>query len=406
MSAAFVLAFVDFLDELGAGLAPVSAADIRDEFGLAYGGAALVLLVGPLLLSLLIESPLLLLSDGWRRDRMAGIALFVMGLCMLAAAVAPSAWVFALALGGWASAGGVACGVSQGALMDAFPHARERWMTRWTLMGALGDTACPALVLASVALGFGWRGALATAAIVHLAHAPLLARSMRRLAEQSSTASDEEEDDDEESPPLLERVRAGLRDPTLLAWLTGSALCCLLDEILVAFGAMFLRDELGADIPLQTAAFTACAIAGALGLVLTDRLLRPADPDAEGSTASVDPIRLLVLASIACALALGIWLGMRTIVGSIIALALVGVFVAPLYPICAARAYAARPGEAGLVAAIDQLFTPFAVVAPIAVGLIADRFGVVVALAVLLLQPIGVGALGVLHILRVRPRQS
>ncbi|HVI02903.1 MAG TPA: hypothetical protein VM869_29595, partial [Enhygromyxa sp.] len=68
-SAALVLVFVDFLDELGAGLPPVSAADIRDELALAYGGAALVLLVAPMLLSLVIEGPLLLLSDRWRRDR-------------------------------------------------------------------------------------------------------------------------------------------------------------------------------------------------------------------------------------------------------------------------------------------------------------------------------------------------
>jgi MFS family permease len=155
MSAALALVFVDCLDELGAGLAPVSAADIRDDFALAYGGAALVLLVGPLLLSLVIEAPLLLLSDRWRRDRMAGIAMLMMGLCLLLAACAPTAWVFALGLGGWATASGVACGVSQGALMDAFPRERERWMTRWTFMGAVGDSIAPALVLGCAALGFG-----------------------------------------------------------------------------------------------------------------------------------------------------------------------------------------------------------------------------------------------------------
>lgn len=377
-----MLVFVDFLDELGAGLTPVSAADIRDELALAYGGAALVLLVAPLLLSLVIEGPLLLLSDRWRRDRMAALGMLAMGLCMLLAACASSAWMLALGLGGWATASGIACGLSQGALMDAYPDERERWMTRWTLMGALGDTLSPALVLGSAALGFGWRGALVVAAALHLLQALVLARALRSV-QTGDTPPAEGDEEEEEAAPLRERLRAGLRDRSLLAWLGGAALCCLLDELFVAFGAMFMRDELGADVATQTAAFTICAIASAVGLALSDRLLQ-----------RVDSIRLLVLSSVACAAAFVVWLGASTVVGSVIALALVGVFAAPLYPICAARAYAARPGEAGLVAAVDQLFAPLSIVAPLAVGLLADRFGVLLALTVLLLQPLGVGAIG------------
>jgi MFS family permease len=384
-SAALALVFVDFLDELGSGLAPVSAADIRDELGLAYGGAALVLLVAPMLLSLLIEGPLLLLSDRWRRDRMAGWGLVAMGLCMLLSASASSAWVFALAGGGWAIAGGIVCGVSQGALMDAYPNDRERWMTRWTLMGALGDAVSPALVLGSAALGFGWRGSLVVAAVLHLLHALVLARAMRCVAPSESGSSEDE--DDENSPSLLDRFRTGLRDPKLLAWLAASALCCLLDEILVAFGAMFLRDEFGADVAMQGTAFIACAIAGAVGLALSDRLLR-----------RLDALHLLLLSCIGCALSFVLWLCASTLWASIVALSLVGVFCAPLYPICAARAYATRPGETGLVAAIDELFVPFAIAAPICVGLLADRFGLIVALSVLLLQPLGVGLIGLVQL--------
>ncbi|HVI01355.1 MAG TPA: MFS transporter [Enhygromyxa sp.] len=390
-SAALVLVFVDFLDELGAGLPPVSAADIRDELALAYGGAALVLLVAPMLLSLVIEGPLLLLSDRWRRDRMAALGMLAMGLCMLLAACAASAWTLALAIGGWATASGIACGLSQGALMDAYPEERERWMTRWTLMGALGDTLSPALVLGSVALGFGWRGALVVAAVLHLLQAIVLARAVRSVEGAGTSV---ESDDEEDDAPLLDRLRAGLRDRTLLAWLGGCALCCLLDELFVAFGAMFMRDAFGADVATQTAAFTICAIASAVGLALSDRLLR-----------RVDPIRLLRLSSLACAIAFVLWLSASTVAGSVVALALVGAFAAPLYPICAARAYAARPGEAGLVAAVDQLFSPLAIVAPIAVGLLADRFGVLPALTVLLLQPLGVGAIGLAYP-RTKSRES
>ena len=57
---------------------------------------------------------------------------------------------------------------------------------------------------------------------------------------------------------------------------------------------------------------------------------------------------------------------------------------------CAARAYAARPDQAGVVAAIDQLFAPIALLAPLAIGALADQFGIVTALTALLLEPLGV----------------
>jgi hypothetical protein len=85
-----------------------------------------------------------------------------------------------------------------------------------------------------------------------------------------------------------------------------------------------------------------------------------------------------------------------------VCLGLIGVWVAPLYPICAARAYGARPGQAGLVAAIDQLFAPVSLLAPLLVGLVADRVGIVVALALLLIQPVGVGLVALIQSRRAR----
>jgi fucose permease len=167
----------------------------------------------------------------------------------------------------------------------------------------------------------------------------------------------------------------------------------LLDEILVAFGVLFLRDELGAGADMQALAFLAAALCGALGLFLTDRLLH-----------RVNPLHLLFATSFATAFVFVLWLCVRTIPASVILLGLIGLFCAPLYPICAARAYASRPGQAGLVAALDQLFAPVPVLAPLLVGFVADRSGIVVALAILLLQPVGVAAAAMLARRRVTLR--
>jgi predicted MFS family arabinose efflux permease len=356
-------------------VAPVSAADIRDDFDVAYAGIAWMLLAAPLLLSLVVEGPLLLFSDRWKRERVATACIAAMGVCMLVAACASSAWMLALAFGAWGSIGGLGCGLCQGVLMDAYPDERERWMTRWTLMGALGDAVTPLLIIAVTAAGFGWRASLVIAGALHLIHALVLSR-VRPDAEATTS---EEEEDEEPRGSIWENLRAAVRDRELMLWLGASALCCLLDEILVAFGALYLRDELGAGVEVQGLAFLAAALCGALGLFLTERLLH-----------RVDPLRLLIASSLATALVFVLWLCVRTIPASVVLLGLVGLFCAPLYPICAARAYGARPGQAGLVAALDQLFTPLPLVAPLLVGLVADRSGIVIALAILLLQPVGV----------------
>lgn len=366
--------YVDFLDELGAGIAPVSAPDIRDEFAVAYGGIALMLLVAPMLLAMVVEGPLLLIADRWRRDRAAALCIGAMGIAMMVAACANSAWMLAIAFGAWGSIGGLGCGICQGALMDTYSDARERWMTRWTLMGAIGDACTPVLIVAVAAFGFGWRAALAVAGGLHLLHALVLSRV--RL-DDAGASSDEEADEPKES--LWSQLRAGVRDRNLMLWLAACALCCLLDEILVAFGALFLRDELGAGIEVQSLAFLVCALAGALGLFITDRLLT-----------RVDPLILLVATSVATAVVFVAWLQVRSIPASVVLLGAVGLFCAPLYPICAARAYAARPGQPGLVAAIDQMFAPIPVLAPLLIGFVADRVGIVIALAILVLQPAGV----------------
>lgn len=382
-AAAAALVYVDFLDELGAGVAPVSAADIRDEFAVAYSGIALMLLVAPLLLSLVVEGPLLLFSDRWKRERVATACVAAMGVAMLVAASASSAWMLALAFGAWGSIGGLGCGLCQGVLMDAYPDERERWMTRWTLMGAIGDAVTPLLIVAVTAAGMGWRAALAIAGALHLLHALVLSRVRLDAAtadgDAASRDGDDDDDDDEPRGSIWDNLRAALRDRELMLWLGACALCCLLDEILVAFGVLFLRDELNAGVEVQALGFLAAALCGALGLFLTDRLLY-----------RVDPRRLLIASSLATAVVFVLWLGVRTIPASVILLGLIGLFCAPLYPICAARAYAARPGQTGLVAALDQLFAPVPLLAPLLVGFVADRWGIVLALALLLLQPVGV----------------
>lgn len=64
-----------------------------------------------------------------------------------------------------------------------------------------------------------------------------------------------------------------------------------------------------------------------------------------------------------------------------------GAFAAPMWPLATARAYASG-APPGVVAAMDQLFVPIEVAAPLVVGVVADRAGLAAALLVLLVQPL------------------
>ena len=67
----------------------------------------------------------------------------------------------------------------------------------------------------------------------------------------------------------------------------------------------------------------------------------------------------------------------------------VGMFVGPLYPLAAAQAYACRPNASGSVLAAGHLFTPLGLALPFAIGALADAAGTTAALAVLVVQPLG-----------------
>jgi hypothetical protein len=56
-----------------------------------------------------------------------------------------------------------------------------------------------------------------------------------------------------------------------------------------------------------------------------------------------------------------------------------------------AEAYDAEPTRPGVVRAVEALYAPIPVVAPIVIGWLASELGLVYALSALLLQPVGIG---------------
>ncbi|HVH04851.1 MAG TPA: MFS transporter, partial [Myxococcota bacterium] len=229
-SLAGLLVGITFLDELATGVPFAGTPEVRGEFGVGYGAAAGWLLAAAGALALVLEPPLFLLAD--RRPRRPFVVSGLVGVaaaCFLGALAPTYAWLFvALLLYGPAS--GAACGVAQATLMDANPTERERWMVRWTLAGELGDLLAPGLVWASVALGGSYRLAFGAAGALFLVQAVRVAR--RPFPARAAPVEERE-------TRFAARLRSALATPGLWPWAFATLACTLMDEIVVAFGALY-----------------------------------------------------------------------------------------------------------------------------------------------------------------------
>ncbi len=364
------------IDELSSGIPYGSAAQIERAFGLSYTATAIVMFVVPGAIAMVVEPFVFLLADRYPRAQFLRAGVTLMAISLGAVALAPNAIVLAIAISVFWIAIGSSVSLAQATLVDRNPDARGRTMARWTLLSTAGDFLVP-LVIGGVSFaGHGWR----IAHVVVGCAIALFAVMLWRLEIPADLGR--EGDIDEDSPGLLATLKDALKDRVLMAWLFGVALCDLLDEILVVFATIHVRDQLGGGIEWQSAMILAMTIGGGVGLVVLERLL------ATRSERSM----LLVCAS-ACAVAFVAWILAPALWLSVALMAVVGMFAAPLYPLAAAQAYARRPDASGSVLAAQSLFTPLGLALPFVVGFIADRAGTYVALLVLIAQPLGLVAL-------------
>jgi predicted MFS family arabinose efflux permease len=366
----------------------VGAPDIHRTFATSYAELAAALLLVPGVLGLLLEPPLFLLADRWPRRWFIAGGAAAMAVGFALCAVAPSAWWLAVALALTYVADGVSVNLAQATLIDLHPERRASTMARWSLLGLIGDLGTPALLVGLAWIGLGWRAAFVVMAALLGLWAILLARRPLHGPAPAGSSEGERVGGEREGGELAGTWRplwAALRRGKLIAWLFGMTLCDLLDEIFVVLGTLHLRRELGVSSAWTGIIMMAYPVGGAIGLVLCERLAR-----------RLRAARLLAVFAAGCGIAFVLWLTATTAYASAALMLLVGATAAPLYPLASAQAYAALPGRSGAVLAAGHLFTPLALALPFALGLVADRCGVVAALVLLVAQPIGLGLLALL----------
>jgi MFS family permease len=338
---------------------------VEDALGLDHDAYALFIFAIPILVAALIETPLALASDRLERRRLLGLALGALGSGLLLAALARHPWSLSLSLALAGAASGVATIAAEAELITRHPGRAELAMSRWAAFAAAGDVLAPLLCGIVMAAGGSFRTALVALAALLSAHAvALLARGAR--AQPATTARD----------LASEPIRPRFRDTRLWVLLCGAAFCTLLDEIVVALAALRLARDLGAGPAMITLALVGYSLGSLLGAAATEKLL-----------ATRSARTLLSVSAASSLLALGLLASASSPVGVLGALMLLGTSAAPHHPLLQAAAYDRVPGRPGLVNAIGQVFVVLEIALPLAVGAIAARFGLSVALAALAAQP-------------------
>lgn len=354
---------IELLDELVFGAREAAWPALREELDLSYTQIGLLLSV-PTFASAVLEPVFGVLGDSrWRRTVVVvgGIA---MATALVLVAAAPGFIVLLVAFALLFPSTGAFVSLSQATLMDAEPERRELNMTRWSIAGGVGAVAGPLLLVLFTVLGGGWRALFAAFAVLALALTVVAASTHSRVRPHAGR-------------PSVRAAFAAIRRPLVARWLVLLEFADLLLDVLLGYVALYLVDEAGASAQVGgfgVAVWTGAGLAGGLGVIV---LLR-----------RVDGLRYLRASALATLVLFPAFLLVPGASAKLVLLAAVGLATAGWYSIPKARLYDALSGQSGAALTLGSVAGLIAGTFPLAIGLVAERYGIGVALWVLLAGPL------------------
>ncbi|MGH3231061.1 MAG: MFS transporter [Streptosporangiaceae bacterium] len=353
---------------------------IRHDLGLSYEQIGLLASV-PLLVGGALELPLGIVASGPGRRRRAVLAGgIIVILSLLAVAGARSFLVLLAAFTVFFPASGAFVSLTQAELMDACPDRQAQVMARWDLAGSTGAVAGPLLLTAVLAAGGGWR--VAYLALAAAAAVAWLGTCLRDRVPEGAEVPEGGSEVPDATGGFWARGRlvlAALRDRSTMRWVLLIEVADLLVDVLTGFLALYLVDVV--HLPPAVAALAiairfGAGLAGDAALVLV--LERVAD------------VTVLRASAAAAALLYPGFLLVPGPVAKLIILAVLSAATAPWYPILQARLYGSLPGRSSVAVTLSSAAALAGGLGPLAVGLIAQAFGLSWALAVLVVVPLAV----------------
>jgi FSR family fosmidomycin resistance protein-like MFS transporter len=364
----FTLLAIEFLDEFVFGAREAAWPLIRTDLGLGYAQVGLLLGL-PSLVSSVVEPFLGILGDIWRRRVLILGGGVVFALALLLTALSQNFPILLISFIIFYPASGAFVTLSQATLMDTDPARHEQNMARWTFAGSLGVVAGPIALGAAAMLGLGWRGVFLLFAGLTLIPLAMAYRFRSGIGQRESAKIGFK-------VGLVDALRA-LRRGEVLRWLTLLQFSDLMLDVLLGFLALYLVDVAGAT-PAQAGA--AVAVWTGLGL-LGNLLLIPLLERVHGlHYLRLSAVLELVLFP-AFLLVPGFW-------AKLMLLGLLGLFNTGWYSILKAQLYSAMPGQSGTVMTVGNIFGLVGGLIPLGLGLVAERFDLMVTMWLLLLGPV------------------
>ena len=354
---------IELLDELVFGAREGAWPTLREELDLSYAQIGLLLSV-PTYASVVVEPVFGVLGDSrWRRTVVVAGGIG-MATALTLVAGAPGFVILLVAFALLFPSTGAFVSLSQATLMDLEPDRRELNMTRWSIAGGVGAVTGPLLLVVFTAFGPGWRGLFATFAVLALALTVLAATTHSYVHTHAGR-------------PSLRAALAAIRRPLVARWLVLLEFADLLLDVLLGYVALYLVDEAGASAQvggLGVAVWTGAGLVGGLGVIV---LLR-----------RVDGLRYLRASALAALILFPAFLLVPDLPAKLVLLAVIGLATAGWYSIPKARLYDALSGQSGAALTLGSVSGLIAGTFPLAIGLIAERYGIEVALWALVAGPV------------------
>ena len=363
---------IEFLDELVFGVGEIAWPLIRDDLNLTYTQIGLLLSL-PGIIAAFIEPFIGILGDVWRRRVLiiTGGVLFTASLFMTSAS---SSFIFLLSsLILFNPSSGAFVNLSQANLMDSDTTRHEQNMARWTFAGSIGVLTGPLLLGLFVYLGLGWRGTYAFLAFLSML---CLFAALRYLPPDKFSSR---------SFPSLRAVFNGFRTAfsalkrrEVWRWLLLLEFADLIMDVFLSYMALYFVDV---GRVTETQAGIAVTIWLIMGMIMDFAFIPFIDRQP-------DSVKYLRITAVLEVFAFAAFLLLPGLIPKIVAIVFVNFFNTGWYPILQGQLYSHLPGQSASIMAIGAVTAPIAKFFQLAIGFLADQFGLQAAMWVLLLGPI------------------
>lgn len=349
------LLLVGFVEETVAFLPYGAVESIRQDVGLSYVQVGFLLALYPGIG--LLATPLGVVADHVSRRAMAAVGGvgYGAGLLLFAAGQNFVTLVVAVSLMGFA--GDALVRAVEVALVDVAGDNVEPALARSNLLAAVGDLLGPLLLAAALGTGLGWRAAFWAAGAMMVAYGLVLATQPLPAPTRNN---------DEKHRPWRAMLEVARDRRVIVAGLL-VAMIGAFDETFIGFAVAFLITDRGLSPTVATLTAGAGMAGGIIATAWASRTNR--------RRVGLRQCALLLLAGVTLLL-----LVPNVVVAAAVGTAAVGAAMNLAWIVLQAGYLTLRPGQAGTTSAVAEAISQVGILAPLAIGLVADHHGLTTAM--------------------------